>query len=53
MNETEKEYVKMTGDIRKGWEEARVCAILIKQGRARIVVITKADGTKCRFTKPW
>lgn len=39
-------------EIRKGWEEARLCANLIREGKAKIMIATRKDGTTYRYTKP-
>lgn len=47
-----KTEVKVPEDIRKAWDEARFCASLIREGKARIVVATRRDGSTYRYTKP-
>lgn len=49
---SEKSDVKVLEEIRKGWEEARLCANLIRKGNAKIMVVTRRDGTTYRYTKP-
>lgn len=44
--------VKIAEEIRKGWEEARLCANLIREGKAKIMIATRKDGTTYRYTKP-
>ena len=34
---SEKSDVKVPEEIRKGWEEARLCANLIREGKAKIM----------------
>ena len=43
--------VKVPEHIRKAWEEARLCASLIRDGKARIVIAKKKDGSTFRYTK--
>lgn len=33
-------------------EEARLCANLIREGKAKIMIATRKDGTTYRYTKP-
>lgn len=49
---SEKSDVKVPEEIRKGWEEARLCANLIREGKAKIMIATRKDGTTYRYTKP-
>ena len=42
---SEKSDVKVPEEIRKGWEEARLCANLIREGKAKIMIATRKDGT--------
>lgn len=49
---SEKSDVKVPEEIRKGWEEAMLCASLIRNGKAKIMVATRKDGTTYRYTKP-
>ena len=35
---SEKSDVKVPEEIRKGWEEARLCANLIREGKAKIMI---------------
>lgn len=46
-----KENVKVPDDLRRAWDEIRLCATLIRQGQARIVIATGKDGTRRRYTK--
>lgn len=48
---SEKSDVKVPEEIRKGWEEARLCANLIREGKAKIMIATRKDGTTYRYTK--
>lgn len=45
---SEKSDVKVPEEIRKGWEEARLCANLIREGKAKIMIATRKDGTDTR-----
>lgn len=47
----EKVDVKVPEAIQQAWDEARLCAELIKEGKAKIVVATRKDGSKYRYTK--
>ncbi len=38
--------------IRKKWNEARVCAALLQQGRASIVIGRRKDGSTYKYTNP-
>lgn len=38
-------------EFEKAWEEVRACAGLIKSGRARIVKVTREDGSVYHYTK--
>lgn len=38
-------------EMQDAWEEAMFCAKLIREGRARIVIRTLADGRRRRYTK--
>ena len=49
---SEKSDVQVPEEIRKGWEEARLCANLIREGKAKIMIATRKDGTTYRYTKP-
>lgn len=40
---SEKSDVKVPEEIRKGWEEARLCANLIREGKAKIMIATRKD----------
>ena len=48
---SEKSDVKVPEEIRKGWEETRLCANLIREGKAKIMIATRKDGTtyRCRM----
>lgn len=48
---SEKMEVKVPEEIRKAWDEIRLCAALIREGKARIVVATRKDGSVYRYTK--
>lgn len=43
--------VKVPEEIRKAWEEARLCASLINAGKARIVMVIRPNGSTSRYTK--
>ncbi len=47
-----KTEVKAPEDIRRGWEEIQFCAKLIREGKAKIIVATRKDGSVYRYTKP-
>lgn len=49
---SEKTEVKTSEDIRKAWEEMQLCAKLLREGKAKIMVATRKDGTTYRYTKP-
>lgn len=49
---SEKTDVKVLEEIRKAWDEVRLCANLIREGKAKIVVATRKDGSVYRYTKP-
>lgn len=51
MERGEKAAVRVPDDIRRAWDEVRVCATLIRKGQARIVKVTKEDGSVHRYTK--
>ena len=42
---SEKSDVKVPEEIRKGWEEARLCANLIREGKAKIMIATRPEKT--------
>lgn len=48
---SEKPEVKATEDIRKAWEEMQFCAKLLREGKAKIMVATRRDGSTYRYTK--
>ena len=48
---SEKAEVKATEDIRKAWEEMQFCAKLLREGKAKIMVATRRDGSTYRYTK--
>lgn len=48
----EKESVKLPEPLERAWKEVMVCATLIRQGQARIMCVTRKDGSICRYTKP-
>ena len=48
----DKENVKLPETLERAWKEAMVCAVLLRQGQARIVCATRRDGSIYRFTKP-
>lgn len=48
----EKVEAKVPKDILAAWDEVRMCAGLLREGKARIVVATRKDGSTYRYTKP-
>lgn len=46
-----KQETKLPESIRMAWEEVRLCATLLREGKARIVIVTRADGSTYRYTK--
>ena len=42
---------KVLGDICWGWDEVRICAMLIREGKARITHEKREDGSVYRYTK--
>lgn len=48
---SEKSDVRIPEDIRKEWDEARLCASLIREGKAGIMAVTRKDGSIYRYTK--
>ena len=46
-----KSDVKVPEEIRKGWEEARLCASLIREGKAKIMAVVRKDGSTYCYTK--
>lgn len=49
---SEKTEVKVLEDILKAWEEMQFCAKLLREGKAKIMVATRRDGTTYQYTKP-
>lgn len=49
---SEKTEVKVPDDIRKAWEEVRLCGQLLREGKAKVMVATRRDGSRYRYTKP-
>lgn len=47
-----KTEVKVPENIRLAWDEMRFCAALLREGKARIMVATRKDGSTYRYTKP-
>lgn len=43
--------VKTTEEIKKEWDEVKLCADLIREGKARVFVATRRDGSVYRYTK--
>lgn len=41
-----------TEAFQKGWEEARLCAKLLREGKAHIMIVTRKDGSTYRYTRP-
>lgn len=48
----QKVNIKVPEQIQKEWDEARLCAKLLRQGAARIVIATRRDRSTFRYTKP-
>lgn len=51
MKGKKKAEIRMPDDIRRTWDEVRLCATLIRQGQARIVSVVRMDGSRYRYTK--
>lgn len=51
MCRAEKRVNKIPEDFRLAWEEIMTCAALLRQGKARIVTVTRKDGSTYRYTK--
>lgn len=49
---SEKTEVKVLEEIRTAWNEVRFCADLLREGKAKIMVAIRKDGTAYRYTKP-
>nr|DAR99011.1 MAG TPA: hypothetical protein [Caudoviricetes sp.] len=49
---SEKTEVKVPEEIRTAWNEVRFCADLLREGKAKIMVAIRKDGTAYRYTKP-
>lgn len=49
---SEKAEVKVPEEIRKAWNEARFCADLLHEGKAKIMVAARKDGSIYRYKKP-
>lgn len=47
----EKTSVKIPEILQRDWEEVRLCAELIRRGKARIVTQAMPDGSIRRYTK--
>ncbi len=47
-----KTEVKVPEDLRAAWEETRICGKLLREGKARIMMVTRKDGSVYRYTKP-
>lgn len=48
---SEKLTVNVPEDIKKRWDEMMLCATLIREGKARIVIAVRKDGSTYRYTK--
>lgn len=48
---SDKETKKENMDFEREWERVRLCAKLIREGDARIVVRKRKDGSIYRYTK--
>lgn len=46
-----KEKEKPEDTFRHEWQEVQICALLIRKGRAKIMVRKRKDGRKFRYTK--
>lgn len=44
--------IKVPWDLRRKWDEVRLCADLLRRGQAVIVAAERKDGIKYRYTKP-
>ena len=51
MKGKKKAEIRIPDDIRRTWDEVRLCATLIRQGQARIVSVVRMDGIRYRYTK--
>lgn len=51
MKMKETAVVKLPEDIRRDWDEAWICAALIRRGQARIISGFRRDGSRYRYTK--
>ncbi len=51
MKGKKKAEIRMPDDIRRTWDEVRLCATLIRQGQAQIVSVVRMDGSRYRYTK--
>jgi hypothetical protein len=51
MGQEKSKYTKIEG-FESAWEEIRFCALLIREGRAKIVSTAGPDGHIVRYTKP-
>lgn len=51
MKGKKKAEIRIPDDIRRTWDEVRLCATLIRQGQARIVSVVRMDGSRYRYTK--
>lgn len=49
---SEKTEAKFPEDVRKAWEEMQLCGKLLREGKAKIMVATRKDGSTYRYTKP-
>ncbi len=48
---SEKAEVKAPHDIREAWDEMQFCAKLLREGKAKIMVATRRDGSTYHYTK--
>lgn len=48
---SEKASVNVSKKIWKDWDEMMLCVSLIRQGKAKIMIATRRDGSKYRYTK--
>lgn len=51
MTEEERCLYCSMDEFRKQWEEVRVCAELIRQGRAQVMIRRRPGGRKHRYTR--
>ncbi len=47
----EKKTVAVPEELRRQWDEVRVCATLLREGKAYIKAVARSDGSTYRYTK--